>query len=350
MAQQSTTSGKRWLSRSGGASWAVGWLSLILLAWVGHPHRVQAAAGAGPQLPDGVAEVQDPLTRRLRRAITVRPNSFSVSLSLNFDENGRVRHESQSAYLSLAVNTDADERILAIDEVVVDQVRTDDDHFLPTRDSSSRANYRHLVNQHHHSSNLSANIRFEQVPPRSSKSLKRIAGRLKVRYATGEPKRATLAPLEKYLGRKIRFAGLKDQWLALRRDDDGEDRWELEMKRSILPHVRQIEFQDGRGNAQPFSHRGASYNDERITLRLQVAVPDDGKLMVQVQPNLRQLEVPFELGPIDLPWGDEAGQDDGDVVLELKDADQAEEAAAGEAADDKGLDVILEGEPVEPVD
>jgi len=58
MAQQSTTSGKRWLSRSGGASWAVGWLSLILLAWVGHPHRVQAAAGAGPQLPDGVAEVQ----------------------------------------------------------------------------------------------------------------------------------------------------------------------------------------------------------------------------------------------------------------------------------------------------
>lgn len=291
------------------------WMTTLMLAGLLTPGLLMAqneAADAAKADADKKADAQPVIN------FEFRPSNVQLSTSVNFDQEGRINNSNSSLSIGFRVKYDSNAQPVVVRNIQATSVVTD---ARETLTGNSRG-YEQTLFAWENSSNRNERQEFHlhmsfSAPKRPAKSIRQISGTMEVVCASGEPAEAVLKPFSDYEGKRITFKDMPGMFITFSREERGNQKQtKVEMPTQFKPHIARIMFYDNAGRELNYRGWGGGSNNNTEYRNLNIDMPADGQVRVQLYPVVESRLVPFEV--LDIPLGPEEKETAGDVMVELK--------------------------------
>lgn len=285
------------------------------------PVNVKPAEKAPDKAPDpAAAKPADNAPAEAPPKIRVVPQNVSLNCNIGFDEQGKQQHQSQNMSLSLTLITEGGARVtiarnLTIDKLVTDRgedLRPDANNipreFQMGRDAFMQQN--HGMPQNRFSFGMSL-----PLPTRAATKIAELSGSIELEFSGGAIKQVVFEPFKDFEGKRVRIADLPDSNIMITRPDPAQLR--VEMANKLWSRLSKARFLDEQGREIAVNGWGGGGNDNRnINRTFRLAMPDNGKVVIDFFPQVNTVRVPFTVKNIPLPVVN--GSEPVDMVVEAR--------------------------------
>lgn len=296
-------------------------LPAVLCVWLVGPASMLADEPAEEAAPTAEADAPEDAPDPNRDpeinsdVLQVLPGSINRSSSINFDEEGFVNNEGHNLSVNLNCFYDPTLRPLSYELLGIDNVVTSSGEQLRPEVHP----YRQVIHpQQHNQPRPRFNIGFAlPEPSMRCESIQRLSGR--VRFFVGvEPIRhAVIGPLNKIEGRRVRIGNYPDARLVVRRE---QGRIRIDFTGESWRKLDQVRFFGGHNREFPVGGWSGGGDGRSFTRTYHVPLTDDGKIVVSLWSDVKEIEAPFVVTDIPMP-GTPADEAEVDLVIEARPID-----------------------------
>lgn len=290
-------------------------------AATGEPLLVQADGVDKPAAaPANAADAPAPAPKI---TFDFQPNSISMNSNINFDEQGNVNHASSNMSIGVRVRYKAKFQPVMVRNIKYTKVTTDTlENLTPVSQSSDQTLYSwENANNNNRQDMFYMSMSFN-APVSSAKKITEMSGTMDVVTPQGEVSEAVLKPFSDYENKRITFKNLPGMFIIFTRESinrrgNDQARLKVEMSKDMRPYIDRIVLTDNAGRELRYSGWGGGSNNSTEYRQLNIDVPDDGTIRLQIYPRVDTITVPFQIRDMPLVKpGEEAKP--GDVMVELK--------------------------------
>ena len=298
-------------------------------------HRCRTGGGLGPPIltlavlclataaPVHAAEPEPLNVEQVIEAVSVRVQSIHMSMDLQFDELMRPQRPHHQMRIALVIEHDPELEVRGLEDVALTAARTSMGERLEQPEQAMDRHVRrrqHLWDRQHRvpaawgmrgvgRPRLDAQLELN-YPSRPADRFEQLVGRVQLRIAGGEPRRAVLGPFHQIRGQRVRIADYEHGRLRVDHDArHGPGHVGVRMPAAFADAVNEIRFFNARSRELPADYGGAHMEGDNVTLIYRVALPDDGQIVVAFHERVDTFDVPFDLEDVALPtppppdWG-----------------------------------------------
>lgn len=300
--------------------------ALVLAAIAAPAMARKVLQGAQPLEVESVAAPDDGGKRAVMLGFVVRPQSFSMSHNVQFDDQGKIQHENHSAQLQFTISYGGDVKPVSYETIEVTKLTGGDGAALPlpqpTRNSQP-------INDNDQNRRFGISVALPDLPP-SIESIGLLEANITIQCGLGEQRHARLGKAADIEGRRIKVEGLDQELSFVIRRENQNKRVRLETPRSASAYIAHVTFTDAAGNVIPSRGGGFSYDGNQVTRYYYLEWPDEGTATASFYTAIEAVRVPITVR--DLPLRKPMQKrDHTEVVVQAVPADQLKAAGTAPA-------------------
>ncbi|MEM7680694.1 MAG: hypothetical protein AAF288_01940 [Planctomycetota bacterium] len=260
---------------------------------------------------DGLVDAVDaPTDAELLRKLTVTPQSLSVNMSVNFDEEGHVRHRNENGSVSVSVKFDPDQiRVVSYEQLRMRRVVTFAGDVIELGEDDNRHHGRSRINGRSTQIGVSGQLPSEVL---AARGIRRLEADFEMRVGLGEPEMAVLEPLSRFYGKRVAIADLPGSWFRVDKNANGV---RVTANLETFERFDEPEIYDDRGRKLEARGWSSGSNGQTQYREYRVPAPDEGRMILWLDREVRDLVVPVVIEDVPMPGGEGVARPD--LVIRL---------------------------------
>ncbi|MEM9294453.1 MAG: hypothetical protein AAGA57_01505 [Planctomycetota bacterium] len=248
--------------------------------------------------PEAEPAAEGPTDEELIAKFTVRPSAVSLNLSVNFDEQGNVRHRNQSGSVSVSARFDPKEvRVVSYGQLRIRRVVTRDGRSIEMGEDAHRHHGRSRVHGNTTQIGVSGQIPAEAL---GALGIERLEADFEVRVGLGEPEMAVLDPLQRFYGKRVAIADLPGSWFQVDKNANG---LRLTANKTTFERFAEPEIYDERGRKLQSRGWSSGSNGQTQYREFRLQAPEDGRMILWLDREVRDVTIPVVIEDIPAPGG-----------------------------------------------
>jgi hypothetical protein len=257
------------------------------------PGSDDAADGDGHRAPANDLDLPE---------VKARVQYLSYNESINFDEQGNEQHRNSNFSVNVRLRLEGGDDAASFKSAVIESAVTSAGERLTVPQHHNHWRNHHPFPQQHHGrmqQEHHANAQLS-VPTLAAEQIDELRGHVELSVTRGEVKQALLRPISLYDGKTVRVIGIEGMRVRVKRMPMHHTlRLELPMGVNPLEHVTFLG--DANGVLPAPQPRSSGSSGEWAHQDYQVALPDDGGVLLRWRESSDVVKVPFVVHDIPLP-------------------------------------------------
>ena len=242
-------------------------------------------------------------------SIAVRPTNASLQRSVQFDEQGTPQNRNANLSIAFIAEVETDLDVLSVDATAIESITSSLGVPLSLRDDRNRArNTQPLQRRNGEDGPGSVSFQVNLPEPPDLRGVGRARGTLVLTVADGPARELRFVPIDRYLGRTATVEDMDDAAVETVREGNGRVRFTV--PDGFSARVGRVGYAAA-GKPAAFERdpaRMSNRGNGTSSLWIDAAsIPAGGGVVFRVYPSVREVSLPWECGPFDLPSAEAAG-------------------------------------------